>query len=107
MSKIFSVVELETNTGISDSGLMGGIPDREDVEGADIYQELVEDCGGSEYINVTVNSYIYGEGESENASGEDLEWIKSQPDFINSDEVTPLQDTSFTILYPDQGQHFM
>ncbi len=32
MSKIFSVVELETNTGIHDSGLMGGIPDCEDVE---------------------------------------------------------------------------
>lgn len=47
MSKIFSVVELETNTGISDSRLMGGIPDREDVEGSDLYQELVEDCGGS------------------------------------------------------------
>jgi hypothetical protein len=107
MSKIFSVVELETNTSISDSGLMGGIPDREDVEGSYLYQELVEDCGGSEYINVTVNSYSYGEGESENASDEDLEWIKSQPDFINSDKVTPLQDTSFTILYPDQGQHFM
>ena|SRR5659263_397413 len=107
MSKIFSVVELETNTGISDSGLMGGIPDHEDVEGSYLYQELVEDCGGSEYINVTVNSYSYSEGESENASDEDLEWIKSQPDFINSDKVTPLQDTSFTILYPDQGQHFM
>jgi hypothetical protein len=42
MSKIFSVVELETNTGVSDSGLMGGIPDREDVESSDLFLELVE-----------------------------------------------------------------
>lgn len=107
MSKIFSVVELETNTGIHDSGLMGGIPDREDVESSDLYQELVEDCGDSEYINVTVNSYIYGNGESENANDEDLEWIKSQPDFVNSGKVIPLQDARFTILHPDQGQQFM
>lgn len=107
MSKIFSVVELETSTGISDSGLMGGIPDREDVENSDLYQELVEDCGGLEYINVTVNSYSYGDGESENVSEEDLKWIKSQEDYINNDEVTPLQDAVFTILYPDHGQQFM
>lgn len=107
MSKIFSVVELETNTGIQDNGLMGGIPDREDIESSDLYQELVEDCGGLEYINVKINSYIYGDGESENTSEEDLKWIKSQPDFINSDEATPIQNISFTILYPDQGQQFM
>lgn len=107
MSKIFSVVELETSTGISDSGLMGGIPDHEDVENSALYQKLVEDCGSSEYVNITVNSYIYGEGESENANDEDLKWIKSQEDFINSDEATPIQNTNFTILYPNQGQKFM
>lgn len=107
MSKIFSVVELETDTGISDSGLMGGIPDREDVESSDLYQELLGDCGGSEYIDVRITSYSYGDGESEPADEEELEWIKSQPDFSDSDAVTPLQDSSFTILHPEQGQKFM
>ena len=107
MSKIFSIVELETSTGISDSGLMGGIPDREDIESSDLYQELLEDCGSSDYIEVKIASYSYGDGESEPASEEDMEWIKSQPDFTESDAVTPLQDTEFTILCPDQGQKFM
>ena len=107
MSKVFSLIEFETNTGISESGLMGGIPDREDVESSDLYQELLEDCGSSDYIDVKITSYSYGEGESEPANEEDLEWIKSQPDFINSDKVTALQDSGFTILHPDQGQKFM
>jgi hypothetical protein len=107
MSKIFSVVELETSTGISASGLMGGIPDRGDIESSDLYQELLDDCGSSDYIEVRIASYSYGDGESEPASEKDLEWIKSQPDFTESDAVTPLQDTGFTISYPDQGQKFM
>lgn len=40
MSKIFSMVELEANTGITYSGYMSGMPDREDVENSDLYQEL-------------------------------------------------------------------
>lgn len=107
MSKIFSVVELETSTGISDSGLMGGIPDREDVESSDLYLELLEDCSSSDYIDVKITSYSYGDGESEPAGEEDLKWIKSQPDFVNSDMAIPLQDSSFTILHPEQGQKFM
>lgn len=62
MSKIFSLVELEANTGITYSGYMSGMSDREDVENSDLYQELLEDCGGTESIKVTVNSYTYGEG---------------------------------------------
>lgn len=87
MSKNFSFVELETNTGISDSGYIGGIPDREDVKSSDLYQELLENCGGTESIQVTVNSCTYGEGESEHADEGDLEYIRSQKDFTDRDEV--------------------
>lgn len=103
MSKIFSVVELETSTGISDSGYMGGIPDREDVKKSDLYQELLEDCGDTASIQVTVNSYTYGDGEREHADDEDLEYIRSQKDFTDRDEVEWLQSNSFTI-YPKQEQ---
>jgi len=103
MSKIFSFVEIETNTGISDRGYMGGIPDREDMESSDLYQELMEDCGDTESIQVTVNSYTYGEGESEPADDKDLEYIRSQKDFTERDEVDWLQSDSFTI-YPEQTQ---
>lgn len=94
MSKIFSLVELETNTGITDSGYMGGIPDREDIENSDNYQELLEDCGSTESIQVTVNSYTYGEGESEPADEKDLEYIRSQKDFTERDEVTGCRATA-------------
>ena len=90
ISKIFSVVELEASTGIQESGLMGGIPDREGVESSDFYQKLMEDCGYSKYVSIKVASYSYGDGESENASEEDLIGL-----------------ADFMILYPDQGQQFM
>ena len=103
ISKIFSLVELETNTGIGDSGYLSGIPDRDDIESSDLYQELVEDCGDSKYMEVTVSSYQYGEGESENASAEDSEIIATQEDFTQRDDVEHLQTSEYTILHPEQG----
>ena len=38
MSKIFSIIGLETNTGIRDAGIMSGIPDRGHT---DVIQRLV------------------------------------------------------------------
>lgn len=103
MSKTFSYVELETDTGISDSGYMSGIPDREDLENSDLYSELMEDCEGAESIKVTVNSYTYGEGASEPANERDLEYIRTQKNFTDRDEVDWLQSDSFTI-FPEQEQ---
>jgi hypothetical protein len=104
MSKIFSVVALKTNTGIRDFGLMGGIPQVEDIRSSKLYQELVEDCGDSDYIGAVVKSYRYGEGEPENATAEDLEWIESQPDFLDRKDVTLIQTSPYFIIDPDQGQ---
>lgn len=103
MSKVFSIIGLETNTGISDVGLMSGIPEVEDIQKSQLYKELVEDCGESEFITVAVKSFRYGEGEPEAATGEELDWLKSHPEFLKSEAVTHLQTASFAILYPDQG----
>lgn len=103
MSKIFSVIGLETNTGIRDIGLMSGIPEAADVQKSQLYIELVEDCGESEYIMVAVKSFRYGEGEPQDATAEDLDWLKSHPEFLKSEAVTPLQTASFAFVYPDQG----
>lgn len=32
MSKIFSIIGLETNTGIRDAGIMSGIPEVDDIQ---------------------------------------------------------------------------
>lgn len=53
MIKIFSIIGLETNTGIGDVGLMSGIPEVEDIQKSQLYKELVEDCGESEFITVS------------------------------------------------------
>ena len=103
MSKVFSLIGLETSTGIRDIGIMEGIPEVEDIQNSQFYKELVEDCGGSEYIEVIVKSYLYGEGNPEPADMEDLKWLSTHPEFVKSDKVTPLQTTSFAILHPDQG----
>lgn len=103
MSKVFSIIGLETNTGIRDVGLMSGIPEVEDIQKSQLYKELVEDCGESEFITVAVKSFRYGDGESEYATVEDLNWLKSHPDFLKSEAVTHMQTNSFAILYPDQG----
>lgn len=103
MSKVFPIIGLETNTGIQDVGLMGGISEAEDIQKSQLYKELVEDCGGSGYIMVAVKSYRYGEGEPEDAMTEDHDWLKARHDFLLSEAVTHLQTKSFAILYPDQG----
>ena len=103
MSKVFSIIGLETNTGIRDVGLMSGIPEVEDIQKSQLYKELVEDCGEFEFITVAVKSFRYGEGELEDATVEDLDWLKSHPEFLKSEAVTHLQTASLAILYPDQG----
>ena len=103
MSKVFSIIGLETNTGIRDVGLISGVPEVEDIQKSQLYKELVEDCGESEYITVAVKSFRYGDGEPEDATEADLDWLKAHPEFVKSEAVTHLQTNSFAILYPDQG----
>lgn len=82
MSKVFSIIGLETNTDISAVSLMSGIPEAGDVQKSQLNKELVEDCGESEYIMTTVKSYYYGESKPEDASVEDLNWLKANHEFL-------------------------
>jgi hypothetical protein len=103
LSKVFSLVGLETNTGIRAAGIMSGVPEVEDIQNSTLCRELVEDCGCSDYITVIVKSYRWGEGEPEDVTAEDLEWIKNHPELISSPDVACLQTSQYAILYPDQG----
>ncbi|MGF7145072.1 hypothetical protein HNQ56_003508 [Anaerotaenia torta] len=103
MSKVFSLVGLETNTGIRDAGIVSGVPEVEDIQNSTLYRELVEDCGCFDYITVIVKSYRWGEGEPEDITAEDLEWIKNHPELIESQDVACVQTSRYAILYPDQG----
>lgn len=103
MGKVFSLVELETSTGIHDAGIISGIPEVEDIKNSMLYRELLEDCGRSDYITVIVKSYRWGGGEPEYAAVEDLEWIRNHPELEGNKDVTCIQTSRYTILYPDQG----
>ena len=72
MSKFFSIISLETNTGILDAGIMSGISEVEDIQRSNLYQELTWDCGASGYIAVIVKSFRYGHCPPEPADAEDL-----------------------------------
>lgn len=103
MSKLFSVVGLETSTGIRDIEIMSGIPEAEEIQNSRLYKELIEDCGSSDYITVNLKSYRYGEGEPERSSSADLDWIKNNPAFANSKDVSCIHSSRYSILYPDLG----
>ena len=103
MSKIFSIIGLETNTGIRDAGIMSGIPEVDDIQRSNLYTELLEDCGASEYIAVTVKSFRYGHGPPEPAGAEDLNWMALHRELIETGEAVELQTSRLAIFYPDQG----
>lgn len=103
MSKIFSIIGLEPNTGIRDAGNMGGIPEVEDIQRSNLYAELPWDCGASEYIAVIVKSFRYGHGPPKPAGAEDLSWIALHREMIETGEVVELQASHPVILYPGQG----
>lgn len=103
MSKIFSIIGLETNTGIRDAGVMSGITEVEDIQRSNLYKELPRDCGASEYIAVIVKSFRYGHGPPEPAGAEDLSWIVLHREMIETGEVVELQASRLVILYHGQG----
>jgi hypothetical protein len=103
MSKLFSIISLETNTGIQDIGIMDGIPEVEDIQNLQTYKELLEDCGGSKYISMVVQPFCYGEGAPESVSNQDLTWIRSHSEILENGEAVRLPPTHLTIIHPDQG----
>lgn len=103
MSKIFSVIGLETITGIRDAEIMSGILEVEDIQRSNLYKELLQDCGASEYIAMIVKSFQYGHGPPKPAGAEDLSWIALHREMIETGEVVELQTSRLVILYPGQG----
>ncbi|WRS26394.1 hypothetical protein U6B65_08505 [Oscillospiraceae bacterium MB08-C2-2] len=99
----FSILGLETNTGIPSAGIMSGIPEVKDIQRSNLYKELRWDCGASEYIAVIVKSFRYGHGPPEPAYAEDLSWIALRRELIETGEAVELQTSRLVILYPGQG----
>lgn len=100
MSKIFSVVELETNTKINERFYMSGIPDWQDIEKCKIYKKIMEKYKDIKHVNIKLNSYCYGNCGIKSTTSKDLEYISSLENFEENENVQWLQNYKFTI-YPN------
>lgn len=106
MKKTFTLIELETNTGIKDSAFERGVLDRDDVPDTDLYKELLEDCGGTQHINISLKAYAYGEGdgEPEPCDYDDIYQIEEDRNFLSRSDVSLISSDSYAIQSPDQVQ---
>ena len=96
----FSKVTLTADNGSTDEFLCGGIVNCEvDLQNDNLYNEFLEDNPDAESIEVKSRAYSYGEGESENASDEDLIYIATRgEEFLDSDEVDEIESSNFIVL---------
>jgi len=106
MSKQFSFVELTADNGIFLSGYVSGSPcDTDDMESNDIFIDLIEEYSDIEMVEVKVQTFLYGEGESEPADESDLEVINADINFLKRDEVDFLCSLCFTARNNDFEQN--
>ena len=100
VSKIFSLVELETNTKLNHKCYMPGIPDWQDIEKCEKYQKVLEKYKDIKFIDIKLSSYCYGNcGGIKSTTRKDLEYISSLENFEGNEEISWLQNYKFTI-YP-------
>lgn len=96
-SFIFSKVTITADNDSYTEFLASGIPENEDdLTIYTDYQTLLEDDPDIQSVTVEVETYSYGDGESENADYELLEEL-ANTDIEESDEYTLIQSHSFEI----------
>ena len=97
---LFSKVILTADNGSTDEFFCSGIVNcEEDLENNDLYNEFLEDNLDAESIEVASKAYSFGEGESENASDEELVYIAARGEgFLDNDEVDDIEATKFIVL---------
>lgn len=99
MSLLFSNVEVTTENE-SVEFLMGGIPrDEDDLKGWLAYEDFVEVIEDETEISVYAEAYIYGGGESIQASAEEIAYfysrINGNPDFL-SERCDNIEDVNLS-----------
>ena len=106
MAVLFSKVQLHADNGSCEEFLCGGIPDSEgDLEDWTAYQNFIEDNPDASNMTVTVESYVYGAGETYRADEYEIALFTMQgEDFLSHPAVQKTQDSEFVILL-DQEEH--
>lgn len=101
MSLLFSKVEISTESE-SVEFLMGGIPrDEDDLKGWLAYDNFAEDVEDETEITVHVEAFLYGGGETVQASAEEIAYFYSRidgnPDFL-SERCDNIEDVDYAFL---------
>ena len=100
MSKIFSCVEAYDDEGRQsvEFRVAGWVRDEDDFFDCDDMDEFYEDAKGD--IEVVVNIYAFGEGESESASDDEMRMLTEE--FI-SHECDCIEVINFVIIKEDDN----
>jgi hypothetical protein len=100
LSNVFSIVTLTANESQeSIETYVSGRPScLEDLLDCESIREYIYDLSQVETVSVEVQSYIYGDGESENADEDDLKYFKKHFDeMIAENDVDQIGKYSFEI----------
>jgi len=86
MSKVFSIIEMSGDCFSVPDLFMSGNPSKDDIEVTDEFTQLVK--SGETHITACTASYLHGEGESEPASGDEIEFFSQNFEQLNkNDEI--------------------
>ena len=100
MSVLFSKVEIRTDNNNSCEFLVCGIPqDETDLEAYTTYQDFMEENGESVKTEASILSYVYGEGETEDANIYEIAgFTKRGDDFLNHEDVQLVGKSEFMVI---------
>ena len=110
MSLLFSKVEISTESESAEF-LMGGIPrDEDDLKGWLAYDNFTEAVEDEMEISVHAEAYLYGGGETVQASPEEVAYfysrISGNPDFL-SERCDNIEDVDYAFtLSPDENEYY-
>lgn len=106
MAVLFSAVTLTTDNNQLEF-LAAGIPrDADDLEGWAAFEDFMDELNSEQEVNIHVEAYLYGEGETVRATPEEVAYFIMRADsdekFLH-DHCDNIEETDFTICWsPDE-----
>ena len=99
MAVLFSKVNLDADNGAKTVFLCCGIPDgSKSLEGYTAYEEFLDENNDASTIQADVHSYIYGEGEVEDANLYEIAYFSMRGDeFYSRPSVSEYGHSNFMI----------
>ena len=110
MSVLFSHITLRTDNDETEF-LIPGIPStQDDLTDSDEYDEFMERLDSEQVVNVYGTAYVFGEGETDTASSDDIEDIAKRiaaDDNFLKDECECIEEIDFSFLASPEEEESM